>query len=211
MMRRLPLFAALTAATLVIAGCAATTQISLDPQVRQRSGEMREIRAVHYDTPAAVVARSFNLQIEAPAKAVKDRFLGTVSQGPGLIKLEIIDQPRPANFSRLMAPPIDLLKRDFGRGLVFDFHAPVWALSPVYDPLWFLTARRYGLSMMVRARLIRLDDSTILWQQACLHVKPEGPRTLDEWIANDYALFRTAEERQAQSCADELVGRFLGK
>ena len=146
MMPRLPLIAALTAAASVVAGCAATTQISLDPQVRQHLGEMRDIHAVHYNTPAArvltrgegLVARLSDgfLPVEAPVKAVKDRFLAVVGHQLALMKLEIIDEPRQARISPLMAPPIDLLKREFGGGLVFDFYAPVWELAPVYQPLW---------------------------------------------------------------------------
>lgn len=65
---------------------------------------------------------------------------------------------------------------------------------------------------MVRARLIRLDDSTILWQQACLlnSLTPEE-RTAGEWKANDFALVKTEAERQARYCADDLVARFLGE
>ena len=205
----------------LVAGCAATAQISLDPQLRQRLGEMGEIRGVHYYAPAAMrVVSSRNLQwaetdkflpVEAPVKRVKDRFLAAVSQELGLTKLQIIDQPRGARISVFMAPPIELLKSEFRHGLVFDFYTGIWELDRMYQPLPFATPR-YRFVTIVRARLIRLDDSTILWQQLCLPagLKPEE-RTLDEWLANDYALLHAEMEREAQYCADDLVVRFLGK
>lgn len=218
---RLPLLAALTAATLIAAGCAATTQISLDPQLRQRLAKMGEIRAVHYNTSAAVVrARGDGvvarlndgvLPVEAPVKAVKDRFLAVVNQELALMKLTIIDEPRQARISPLMAPPINLLRREFGRGLVFDFFAPMWELAPVYQPLWSTAPPRYALQFFVRARLVHLDDSTILWQQMCLRASGKQVRTPAEWLANNSAQLYADMDQAAQSCADELVVRFLGK
>src|SRR5262245_4510893 len=82
----------LTVAGSLIAGCAATSKISLDPQVRRHLGEMGEIRAVHYSSCPDCGGRPEGLPVftsmdpnmtrpagylpvEAPVKAVKDRFL----------------------------------------------------------------------------------------------------------------------------------------
>ena len=88
----------------------------------------------------------------------------------------------------------------------------MWALFRAYDPPWRLFATpRYGFAAWVRAPLIRLDDSSILWQQMCGSGASKQARTLEEWLANDYALLHADMEQAARSCADELVARFLSK
>lgn len=201
-------------AAVVVAGCAATAQIDLASQVRTGLRDTGGIRAIHYDAPWMRVRNtSFGpekfLPIEAPVKQVKDRFLSTATRDLGLTNVRMIDQPRPADIYAIMAPPIGQLKREFGSGLVFDFYSPLFEIWQAYAPFpW--SPRRYLFGTMVRARLIRLDDSTILWQQACLlnGLTPEE-RTAGEWKANDFALVKTVAERQARYCADDLVARFL--
>src|SRR5262245_6866713 len=122
------------------------------------------------------------LPVEAPVKAVKDRFLAAVSQELGLTNLKIIDQPRRTRVWELIAPPIDPLKSEFGGGLVFDFYSPVWTLNRVYRPPWKLFATpRYAFLAFFRARLIRLDDSSILWQQMCGSGAKQGGRSRSGW------------------------------
>lgn len=211
-------------AALLVAGCAATAQISLDPQLLPRLRDMGEIRGVHYFTPwggAMRIVSSRNvtwsyddefLPVEAPVKSVKDRFLARISQELQLTNVQVLDQPHGvAKIGPLMAPPIELLKEEFIRGLVFDFYTGIWELDRVPELLPSGTPR-YRFGTYVRARLIRLDDATILWQQFCLpaDLKPEQ-RALNEWLANDFALLRAEVERQVQYCADDLVARFLGK
>src|SRR5215813_13383513 len=207
----------------LLAGCAATSKISLDPQVRKRLGEMGEIRAVHYNTCPDCAGRPEGLPvvtkadpnmarpagylpIEAPVKAVKDRFLAAVSTELGLTNLKTIDQPRHTRVWALMAPLIDPLKSEFGGGLVFDFYSPVWTLNRTYQPPWerLVSTPRYAFLTYVRARLIRLDDSSILWQQMCGAGAKQG-RTLEEWASNNYALLHAELEPAARSCADGLV------
>ena len=100
----------LAVAAALIAGCAATAKINLDPQVRKGLGELGVIRAVHYSPCSGCGGRREGLPVntsmdpnmgrpagylpvEDPVKAVKDRFLAAVSQELGLTNLRIIDQP----------------------------------------------------------------------------------------------------------------------
>jgi len=189
---------------------------------------MGEIRAVHYSSCPDCGGRPEGLPVftsmdpnmtrpagylpvEAPVKAVKDRFLAAVSQELGLTNLKTIDQPRQTRVWELMAPPIEPLKSEFGGGLVFDFYSPVWTFNRTYQPPWerLFGTPRYGLVAFFRARLIRLDDSSILWQQICGSGSKQG-RTLEEWAANDYALLHADIAQGERSCADKLVALFLG-
>ena len=220
MMRRRGLATLVMLGAATLTGCAATATIDPDREIVRRLPEMGEIRGVHYFAPAGmrVLASSSTvpssrdefLPVEAPVKPVKDRFLARVHETLGLRHLQIIDAPRGARVYPLMAPPIELLKETWSRGLVFDFYTGLWELAPVYRPLP-LGPRHYRFVLMVRGRLIRLDDSTILWQQLCLlrGFKPEE-RTLDEWRANDFAALRAEMQREIELCADDLIAGFLG-
>jgi len=197
---------------ILISGCSSLGQIPLNPGTREQLKSYREILIVHYHPlPALLVNRglysdSSTLPLEDPLLRVIERFSHDLSAELGISSFRMIEKNR-------LSRDISVLKMAFGTGMVIDFDTTHWWLNRIrtlrglfinsdMDP--------YALTYEVRARLIRLDDSKILWQNTCF-ISDRNPQIWGELEANDFSLLKKERLDTADACAQELIDYFLGR
>ena len=135
---------------------------------------------------------------------VKDRFVAEVSRQLGLQNVRSVPES-------LSSDDLDFLRQRFGTAMVLDFKVTSWELVTTAS-YWTAPRGSYQVPTAMRARLLRLSDSSILWQQACkfrgtaLDTSAEA-QPLGEFVQ----LLSENVEREAKGCADELVGQFLSQ
>ena len=139
--------------------------------------------------------------IDDPIVRVKERFLFTLEKEYNFENIRSIKEP-------YSSAKLAELKMIFREGLVIDFKTTRIGLN-YYPSSW----SHYHIDYQVRARLIRLEDSKILWQGVCRFVEkdPKTSPTMDELTADNGALLKTKLDEAADSCGKELVTQFLGK
>ncbi len=137
---------------------------------------------------------------------VKDRFVGETSKQLGLQTVRWIPD-------RLSNDELDSLRQRFGPAMVLDFKITDWELVSTPSD-WSSPPRGgYQVPTTVRARLLRLSDSRILWQEACNFDVP-APKASAEAQDSSPTFGEVLWEnvkRDAEACADELVSRFLSQ
>jgi hypothetical protein len=175
-----------------------------------------------------------------PVLSVKERFLEALRTKLEFTNLQPISEPAIRYEPHQLADSFDAV-------VALDFITPLWVLSrePAFNPFG---ADRYYLRYAIEARLLRLgtsqyhgepqspevarllrsDDSKILWQDACysmgadltytmksLQQFPPGvpirggqPYTLEEWTANNGTLLRGKLNEVADACAKALLVEF---
>lgn len=198
------------------AGCAPRL-IKLEPQELARVQRLEgEIRAVHYSPATLYVTGGIGdfdpislvltirattwvrgLSLEDPILRVKDRFVTALETEVGLKNLRTIPTP-------LGSDSLDHLRAELGKGVVLDFKT----LTPPPAGGWALYAGIFWstYAYSARARLIRLDDSRILWQGLCKISEKIPPlRVLEE---DDGQAFKTRIEESAVICARQLIQQF---
>ena len=135
-----------------------------------------------------------------PARTVQDRFTAALAFELGLSSLRLAEETAAGD-------GLDDLHQAFGTGVVLDLKTIHWGLSP--DPtLW----TRYRLEYAARARLVRVEAATVVWQGVCdaSEREAEGGATLGELTADDAERLTEKFRDAAQACADELLGQILG-
>jgi hypothetical protein len=135
--------------------------------------------------------------LEDPVVAVKDRFLSSLDADLG-IKASSVNEP-------LGKDSLDELKTTFEKGMVFDFKTIQWMLF--YFPTdW----SHYRIAYSARSRLIRLEDSKILWQGVCEFIgkDPKTSPTWEELTENNGALLKIKLKEAADACSKELLAQF---
>jgi len=140
----------------------------------------------------------------APTAWIKDRFVASLEARLRLPQIRRVPEPRFAYMEReRVAPDAVALKRTFERGLVFDFYSR-WQYLPAKG------GRLYG-QPKVQARLIRLDDLSVLWADSCsFDAGYVPPPPLLVRIESVEKLYTPAALDRASACADTLVARLLG-
>ncbi len=209
--------------SLIFCGCAPKL-IKLDADERARLKQVN-IQAVHYPppsfnvrTPGKALAGGGGLlggfislglfksagekmthdySLEDPVVVVKDRFLSSLDSDFG-IKTSSAHEP-------LSKDSLDELKTTLGKGMVFDFKTIQWMLF--YFPTdW----SHFRIAYSARSRLIRLEDSKILWQGVCEFIG-QDPKTSPTWeqlTENNGALLKIKLSEAADACSKELLAQF---
>jgi hypothetical protein len=144
------------------------------------------------------IARAFGLT--DPARTLQDRFTASLAFELGLSSLHPVDDA-------VSGDGFDDLRRAFGTGVVLDLKTVRWGISP--DPQF---GTRYRVDYAARARLVRVEEATVVWQGACDASEREAERgaTLGELTADDAERLTEKFRDAAQACADELLGQILG-
>jgi hypothetical protein len=175
-----------------------------------------------------------------PVLTVKERFLDALSTKLELTNLHPISEPAVRYEPHQLAD-------SFGAVVALDFITPLWVLArePALNPF---AADRYYLRYAVEARLLRLgasqyhgepqspavarllrsEDSKILWQDSCysmgadltytmkslqqfapdIPIRGGQPYSLEEWTANNGALLKGKLNEVADACAKALLVEF---
>jgi hypothetical protein len=140
------------------------------------------------------MALQSELKLEDPVLRVKQRMAAALTGELGLRNVRVVEE--------LMASDqVDELRGKLESGLVLDVRTIEWGLHND-------RARYAG-----RARLLRLADSTLLWQANCEHVVDEDKEspTRDALVANEGALLKANLVEAAERCADHLAVSLAGK
>jgi len=207
--------ALLSAASIaVLAGCAGP-QVRLADQDRRALAEAPQIHVVHSVTqgaflvestgrtvaavlfsPLVAVAAGFgdghalhrDLRLEDPVLRVRDRLAGVLSADLQLANVRVVNET-------VQSDQIDDLRALLRTGLVLDVRTTGWGLDN--------ERAKYA----VRARLLRLADSTLLWQGNCEHVADKAlpSPSREALVADDGALLKAKLAQAAEHCADQLA------
>jgi len=141
--------------------------------------------AVPLDTPAdptvSESTRPQREQREDPAPRVKSRLVGTLQANLKLTNVDTVSDP-------LQNDDVKTLKDVFKTGVVLDVRTMKWGGDD------------YRGNYLVRARMVRLDDSTVLWKTTCNA----------RW-AYDGNPLGVQLRKAADDCAAQLSARALGK
>lgn len=139
--------------------------------------------------------------LQDPVLRVKERFLSTLSVDFDLKNIRPVQGP-------LTDDRVPALKERFGQGVVIDFKTIKW------DLLYYLTDwSHYRIAFSARARMVRLEDSKIIWQGVCDIVGKDRKTspTLDELESNNGALLKVKLNGAADRCVEELLEQFPDK
>ena len=226
------LTALLCSALLLLVGCATGGGVAADRgEIAKLSApQPADVRAITY-TPApfvlasagkiatgalfgivgsAVAANSMQtageqmiatLGVADPAVVVRERLAATMTTTFGL---------HPTADTAPTSDALADLKSRFGAsGAVLDTRTMGWQL--IYYPAdWGHFYLIYG----GRARLTRLSDGKVLWEDRCVRKFPEekpNRHTADDYRANNGELLKQRTQEAASGCADEMIARLEGR
>jgi hypothetical protein len=207
-------------------GCAGMIPVRLGAAERSGLSEAPVLHSVHYQPighlEVATVGGGIDvwehatgtgpwLDLEDPVASVEAGFLAGLQREMGLTNIERFDRPLRSQHVPAAAVDPEVLREVFHDGLVLDFESTAWRLAFVSRNLLNPAKTTYGLDFVVRARLIRLPDKVVLWQEVCAWTNEEAHRPLDEIMANGAMVLRARRDEIAASCAEELLGLFMGR
>jgi hypothetical protein len=182
--------------------------IEMEKAERARLKDEGEIQAVHYsgkflevDTDSSsnsedealvfpLASSQPRLILEDPVLEVKERVVLAMDAALELKSVRLIQEP-------LVGDDLDQLNAALGNGLAIDFKTIIWNLD--HKKLWYVA----------RSRIIRLEDSKILWQGVC-DVKNHLSGSWAEHMAAEAALLKKRLNEVAESCAQNLEFQLVG-
>ena len=136
-----------------------------------------------------------------PAIAVRERLAGALAEQFGL---RVTPDTAPMGDSAA-----ELRAKFGGDAAVLDTHTLGWQL--IYYPAdW----THHYLVYAARARLLRLRDGKVLWENRCVRKMPdpkESRRKVDDYRADNGALLKQKAQEAADGCAEELIAHLQGK
>jgi hypothetical protein len=139
----------------------------------------------------------------APTRRIKERFVHEI-QAQLPLSVRNIVEPRFVYLGRGVGrgsvPDPRWLQRTFERGLAFEFYSPIGSWPSLS-----------GYEAKIHARLMRLDDLSVLWADSCsFEAGPPQNLPLAAPIAEAEPLYFPTALAKADACADRLLAGFLG-
>jgi len=134
-------------------------------------------------------------ELEDPVAAMKQRLVNSLESNLKLANVIAVSAPARAD-------DIEILRRDFESGVVLDVRTVKWGIDN--------NRARYS----ARARLVRLADSSVLWEATCrdpMAGRAGGTRTRAAIVANNGELLKSELRQAGDACADQLAGWVIGK
>ncbi|HEV8306592.1 MAG TPA: hypothetical protein VGW35_02905 [Methylomirabilota bacterium] len=206
---------------LVAAGCAPAPIRISDAEIARLKGEP-EVRVVRYEPASLQVttrggdaARQLGLAglafgsaadehkarlvvkehgLQDPALSVRDRLVAGLTGEVGLTNVRIVEEPAPTDGA-------DELRRRFGMGVILDIKTIVWWLNYNLNA-W----DAYRLLYVARARLVRLDGPSVVWQAICDRSVTEEPTAkLADLMADGARLLKQRTIEKTDWCARTLL------
>jgi len=108
------------------------------------------------------------------------------------------------------------MRQMLGDGVVLDFETITWGVFPHNDE-----PSRSVVAYRARSRLLNLGESKVLWQAECpVPRRVRGAKssldvkslpTLEQLLADGGAALKAQLEKQADACAEDLIGQLTGK
>ena len=200
-------FAILTAFVLpIFAGCAPSLVVISREDLAQLKGQA-EIGALHHE-PASFYSdvgvygflgygmsvsagkeTRVKFGLEDPAAAVKAKFLQSLAAEYKGVAVRAIDRP-------LSSDDLGAVKNAYSGRWVFDFKTIGWGSAVEGD-----------VEFTLRGRLIRNDDSKVLWRGICKYETRSGKGEL--LTLSNAALLKMKLQAGESPCAQQLWGQFL--
>ena len=143
--------------------------------------------------------------LEDPSIRIRESVTDRLSAEMGITNFRLLPE-------RLESDELSALGTKCGNELVMDFKTDNWTLFPEPGTQW--TTRRYLLVYSIRGRLIRLQDSRVMWLGYCKLNEYEAGSTgvtWDELIANDCASLKAKIGHAVDMCAQGLTDQLIGK
>ena len=185
-------------------------EIDVAAETRNVLQTQPEIRLIYYSPVSSLIAVGparpivgptyRRIAMQDPLGRVMELFATTLRGELGLRDVNATREP--------LSPWSDTLrqlKQSFGQGIVLDFRTGKWELNanPTFNPF---DPGHYILKYAVRVRMIRVEDSTILWRTVCEGITKER-HPLDELVANDNSLLKVKAEEVAEKLVMGCVQR----
>lgn len=144
------------------------------------------------------IAESMRQDIRDPVAIAKQRFMSRFSArfDPG--KLRNVDEPLQGED----ASQLRMLSAD---AALIDFKTMSWEVHQAASEGLGLGRSAYA----IRGRALRPRDRQVVWQDQC-QVSDADLKKMSELRENKHALLQQRLNSAAETCADELFGRFLG-
>jgi hypothetical protein len=133
-----------------------------------------------------------------PVEVVTHRFSSRVSSGFPQLKVHVVDRPLGSGDPGTL------------RATVTDRHAVLFQTTiwqAFHEPQSGLGS--YRIAYGATAKMIRVDDGVVVWQSGC-SVLGKDATNMHRMRADGGALLKQALAQAAESCADEIWGKFSG-
>jgi hypothetical protein len=203
------------------AACAASIPKGLDPVERARLADAYPVRVVHYApiSRLAVIrlgggferASTTYVDLPDPVREVQARFVEGIRGALGEGAVQPVEvEPFSEHIPAVSVEPAKL-RELLGPVVAIDLETIAWQMPFVSRSFIDASRTTYGVEFSVRARLLRLSDGRLLWQEFCAVQKGDDPVALGKLAADDWALLQARRLVVAQACADQLVRSFLGR
>lgn len=204
MCQRVLISAVVLLVTITLTGCAEhLKRIPLERSELARLNQQATIHVAHYP-PAAFWVLDADFQpvrtlsgFSDPAQRVRQQFVSSLEARLALKNIRFADKP-------LLTDDAAGLQDAFPEGVVLEFKTLDWQMLGLRRGTAFL-------SYQARARLVRPQDATVLWQGGC-HSSTAFRKTLypAQWMENDAAVLRAELDKSADECAKDLLALFFG-
>lgn len=209
--------------------------LPMEPKLTSDLQKAPEIIAIHYDhypnakvfftSPVAQSLQFWKFlaeletRIANPLPDVKDQFLSANRNAFEIHNVRVIEEPR---FSKIITNPhafywsvgkttrntedeLNQLKRTFHEGMAVDFYTHKWWLIPYPED-----EAHYRFVYSVEARVIRIEESAVLWRGVCNIVEEYPPAqrlTLAE-LGSDAVALKGRIAKVAEECTADLIFQF---
>lgn len=143
--------------------------------------------------------------LEDPSIRVRERVIESLSRETGVKNFRLVPE-------RMESEELDALKSKIENALVMDFKTHHWTLAVKPWTRW--TTSRYYVVYSIRARLIRQQDSKVMWVGYSHFDENESlstSSTWDELTEKDCTLLKAKFGQAADTSAQQLADQFLGK
>jgi hypothetical protein len=140
------------------------------------------------------------IELVNPSIRVRDQFVAGMTSEFAL--------PQPTVHDNVNSDDIERLRAALGPGVVLDFKTVSWGIgtyrqNPFRQDL-------FRVNIIVRARLIRLGEQRILWEN--LHgILSRDAATVQQLQQNDGALLKRWLAEAADMCAKDLIAKFSAR
>lgn len=142
------------------------------------------------------MVKTYSLQ--DPVLRVQEQILGVLNTTYGINNIRVIPET-------IAEEDFDSLRKQYGAGIIIDFMTVNWGLGSFpFD------SSHYRTPLFVRARLVDLRDSKVLWRGSCgvMEEKTDSSPNIDEIKEGNGALLKKKLIAAEDICTKEIIAQF---
>jgi hypothetical protein len=139
-----------------------------------------------------------NYSLQDPVLRVKEQILDVLNTKYGVNNIHAIPET-------IVEENFDSFRKQYGDGIIIDLMTINWGIGSFpFD------SSHYRTPLFVRARLVDLRDSKVLWQGSCrvMEEKTDNSPNIDEITADNGALLKKLLIVAEDICAKEIIAQF---